>query len=210
MDGERNHRTGATNFTPATRSGLATGMRRGTFPRSLHSVPTGLFPKAKFILTVRDPRSWLRSVIDQCINNDREDLLQRDPQFRWVELRDLYYGPPPKDYPPEETILKKYNMHTISEFLRHWARHNRIVLSAIPTSRLLIVRTSKISDSLSRIAFFVGISPDKLNRDKHHAYQAPKRHGVLDDLDESYLQTQIERLCGPVLERLDSFEFDKL
>jgi len=162
-----------------------------------------LFPQAKFILTVRNPRSWLRSVIDQCINNSREHLLDSMPQYRWAQLRNLYYGPPPNDYPPEETFLEGYNLHTISGFLGHWAEHNRTVLDHVPSDRLLIVRTPDISHALSRIASFVGVERDALQERQSHTYEAPERHGILKKISEQYLERKIERHCRKTIERLN-------
>lgn len=162
-----------------------------------------LFPDAKFILTVREPRSWLRSVIDQCINNSRERLLDLTPQCRWAQLRDLYYGPPPNEYPPEEMPLKEYNLHTISGFLEHWTEHNRTVLDHVPSDRLLVVRTKNISQSLSRIASFVGVERDSLRERQRHAYEAPERHHILEDIDAHYLNRKIRRHCRPTVRRIE-------
>lgn len=71
-----------------------------------------LFPKAKFICTVRAPRSWLRSIIDQCINNERDQLPDA-----WRSLRDLNFGSPPETYPLAEQALAQYGLHSIDGFL---------------------------------------------------------------------------------------------
>lgn len=161
-----------------------------------------LFPEAKFILTVRKPRSWLRSVIDQCINNSRERLLDLTPQDRWALLRDLYYGPPPDEHPPEETALNEYNLHTISGFLEYWAEHNRTILEHVPSERLLVIQTQNISQSLSRIAAFLGVDCDSLRKMQSHTYEAPERHVLLEDVSDQYLDRKIEQHCQPTLRRV--------
>jgi hypothetical protein len=162
-----------------------------------------LFPDAKFILTVREPRSWLRSVIDQCMNNSRERLLDLTPQYRWAQLRDLYYGPPPNEYPAEETPLEEYNLHTISGFLEHWAEHNRTVLDHVPSDRLLVLRTKNISQSLSSIASFVGVERGSLRKRHRHAYEAPERHHVLKDINAQYLDRKIRQHCRSTVRRIE-------
>lgn len=154
-----------------------------------------LFPDAKYILTVREPRSWLRSVVDQCINNSRERLLHLTPEKEWVSLRDIYFGSPPEEYPPEEEPLKENNLHSISGFLKYWTRHNRTVVDAIPSENLLVVNTSDISSSIDRIASFVGIPSDRLVTSAKHSYKASQRNGILDKVDEAYVQDKINRIC---------------
>lgn len=47
------------------------------------------FPEAKFVLTVRRPRSWLRSIVDRCINFPRSELAEP-----YTQLRDFCCEPP--------------------------------------------------------------------------------------------------------------------
>lgn len=161
------------------------------------------FPRAKFILTVREPRSWLRSVIDQCIKNPRTEFLH-DQEFRcWIRLRDLYFGVPPEEYPVPERPLAANDLHTLDGYLSYWTRHNRMVLDAVPSDRLLVVRTRELSDSIDRIAAFMGVSPSTLAREKSHSYKAPKRYELLDEVDEGYVQDKITEHCSGVMARLD-------
>jgi hypothetical protein len=176
----------------------------GHFLASFSDLLVELFPEASFILTVRNPRSWLRSAIDQCINIPRENLLTLTPQDRWIHLRDYYYGEPPDKYPEEETPLAEYNLHTISGYLSYWADHNRQVIESIPSDRLLIVRTQDLSDSLPQIASIAGVSEKALNVQRSHSYQSPERHGVLEDVEETYIDREVEEHCREVAKELEA------
>ena len=155
------------------------------------------FPGAKFICTVRAPQSWLRSIIDQCINNERDQLSDA-----WKSLRDLNFGSPPETYPLAEQALARYGLHSIDGFLSYWAWHNRTILNTIPPNRRLFVRTSQLSSAVAQIAHFVEISPSVLETEGSHANKAPRRHDVLNKVPKKYLENKITEHCQPVVERL--------
>jgi len=155
------------------------------------------FPRAQFLLTVRPPREWLRSNIDKCINSPRTDL---PPHF--VHLRDLNYGPPPEQYPPPESILSHYNLHSLSGFLKYRSWHHATVLDSIPSDRRLIIKTSNLDRAVPRIANFLGVSRERLSKSpKKNA--APERHGILSKIDHDYVLRLIERHCGDTIDRLE-------
>ncbi len=95
-----------------------------------------LAPEAKFILTIRDCRSWLTSYIDH---------QQSGPTSpRWVAMRKLRFHSD-AEHPPEEQALRERGLFTVDAYLSYWARHNREVLETVPSSRLLVVRTDQMS-----------------------------------------------------------------
>ena len=57
-------------------------------------------PEAKFILTLRDPYSWLDSAFNQ--------TLKQPANSHWQNLRAQLQGPLPDIYPEQETVLKEY------------------------------------------------------------------------------------------------------
>lgn len=155
------------------------------------------FPRAKFLCTVRPPRSWLRSIIDQCINNPRQSLPEA---WRW--LRDISFGPPPERYPPEEDPLQRYGLHSLDGYLSYWAFHNRKVLDMLPRERRLLIQTSNLSENTGRIAQFVGVSRSSLQPDRSHVNAASQRHGLLKKMNEGYVHEKISEHCRSVQRRL--------
>lgn len=161
-----------------------------------HLLPR-VFPDSRYILTVRSPRRWLRSNIDKCVNSPRSEV-----GSHWVALRDLSFGPPPEDYPEPEAVLAQHDLHSLSGYLEYWSRHNEHVLGSVPRDRLLVLWTSELSDSISRIAAFTGVDEGKLSRPERRN-RAPERHGILDRVDDEYLDELIGRHCAGTLRRLE-------
>lgn len=157
-----------------------------------------LFPEAKFVLTMRCPRDWLRSAIDKCINSPRGELAEH-----YVALRDLCFGHPPDQYREEEQVLASYNLHSLSGYLRYWAWHNQTVLEHIPEKRLLVIRTSALDKSLSRLAAFVGVDQRTLST-PGRKNASPDHHYVLDEVNEKYIQGLIEQHCREAMEALQT------
>jgi hypothetical protein len=154
------------------------------------------FPEAKFVLTVRRPRPWLRSFVDRCINFPRSELAKP-----YTQLRDFCFEPPPDQYPDEEKVLEPYNCHTLGNFLRYWAWHNRLVLKNIPTSRLQVIRTSALDEAPSRLAQFFGIDANALTNPGRQNGSLD-RHHVLDYVPDSYIQRLIDKHCRDVMDAL--------
>jgi hypothetical protein len=156
-----------------------------------------LYSNAKFICTVREPRSWLRSIIDQCINNPREQL-----ERPWRMLRDLSFGAPPERYDAKEMVLDSYNLHSVDQYLSYWAAHNRKLLDVVPVNRRLFIRTAFLSQAEKQIADFVGVPITRLQTERNHANKAPEKHNLLDEVDSGYLEEKINEHCRRIMERL--------
>lgn len=156
------------------------------------------FPNAKFILTIRDCYSWLRSNINLCINAPRREQKKTGWGF-YTELRDINFGPPPKTYCEEEEPLAEHSLHSLRGYLKYWSKHNKHVLNAVPEERLLVVRTDKISQRIGSIANFLGVSTESLNIKNSHTHKAAEKHSVLDKIDRSYLDKIIYEECGELM-----------
>jgi hypothetical protein len=150
-----------------------------------------IWPDALFIATVRDPLPWLRSIVNQCINNPRETMREE-----YKALRDLCFGPIPDSYSPQEEILKKHGLHEVEGYLSYWAFHYRTILDSLPRERTLFLKTEAISQSASRIASFAGVSTKSLCHEESHSHKTKCRHGLVDSIDSSYLIPMIYDTCG--------------
>jgi len=155
-----------------------------------------VFPSARFLVTVRFPRKWLRSNIDQCINLPREEL---GPYY--LRLRDLNYGPPPEEYPAPESILNRYNLHSLSGYLRYWAWHYETVLNGIPSDRRLVIKTSSLDEAVPKISDFLQVSEDELSQPSNKN-ESPERHEVLSEIDQGYIRDLIDDHCGDTVKRI--------
>ena len=119
------------------------------------------FPQAKFLLTAREPRSWLRSMslTNQHLNVRR--FSNRQPERR---LRELFFGPPNATYSRGEGELERLGLFPLDGYLGGWAAHYRRVLDAVPMERLLILRTEDLAISAGRLATFLSIPRESIRR----------------------------------------------
>lgn len=147
------------------------------------------YPDAFYVLTVREPRSWLDSKINQMVT-------YKSP--RWLELRALRHGPP-EGHPPEEAALADRNLPTLDGFLAEYARHNRRVVQHVPPAQLLVLRTQDIRTRADRLAAFAGVPVDTLNLERSHEFQGPVKHHVLDELDQAYLDAKLHQHCDALV-----------
>ncbi|WP_432472125.1 sulfotransferase [Amphritea sp. HPY] len=150
-----------------------------------------LFPDAKFILTIRNPYSWLDSFVNH--------QLARGGSEKWMKLRDLRFRPDIYTHQPGELLLKKKGLYTLDGYLSYWAHHNRTVIDTVPEDRLLIIRTDKITGHSEEIAGFAGISISSIRKEKSHAYKAKERFNLLDQVDQEYLEGKVQEHCGDLL-----------
>ena len=150
-------------------------------------------PEAKFILTLREPRSWLDSAFNQTLGRPVGGL--------WAALRTAVYGEQPDRYPEQEKALQALGLYSISQYLDRWAERIERVTAAIPQEQLLILKTRELENSEDRIADFCGVDRQLLSTKEAHRFPAAKKAGVLDGIDKDYLEGLIHQRCGVLLQR---------
>jgi hypothetical protein len=150
-----------------------------------------LFPDAKFILTIRDPYSWLDSFVNH--------QLARKASDKWFKLRDLRFRPDIYIHQQQELILKEKGLYTLDGYLSYWRYHNLSVIDTVPKDRLFIVRTDKITEQAEEVAVFASISRSNLRIDKSHVFKAMAKFGLLDKIDQEYLECKVKEHCGNLM-----------
>lgn len=143
-----------------------------------------LHATAKFILTIREPISWLNSFVNQSIYRGSS------PEWDW--FREVQFGP--RVFPKEESRLSEISLYPISGYLRYWRRHNETVISTVPHEKLLVVPLHLLSTSIDKIADFIGIDPNTLKI--VHTHKAAGESDVLSLLPVGYLEKQVAQYCG--------------
>lgn len=149
-------------------------------------------PKARFILTLRDPFDWLTSMVDHS--------LRGDPAAGYVRLREIRYGAD-RVHPRDERALAEAGLFTLDGYLHSWAERNERALAVVPADRLLVVRTDQLGSRLGDIADFAGVPLSTLDAGRTHEYAAPSRSGLLDQLPAGYVRERVLAHCRPLLER---------
>ncbi|MEC4984906.1 MAG: sulfotransferase [Oscillatoria sp. PMC 1068.18] len=152
------------------------------------------FPEAKFILTVREPVSWLKSEINKNLGTEGK---------LWRDLEKFRYGNEAMDYEPEERFLRDYGVYPTANYFKYWTQHNQRVLSTVNRENLLIVKTAEIPQSVARIARFIGIPAETLAVQKSHVSASGSDRPIPQlVLAEEFLATQAERYCGELYAQL--------
>ena len=151
------------------------------------------FDDAKFILTIRDCYSWLASAIKHRISRKRSVAnSQRKDKFR--------FGTCSFEYAKEEDTLKQYQLPTVDAYLAYWAEHNSKVLKKVPQDKLLVVKTNEISPKVERIADFIGISSETLNRGSSHVFRARTQKNILSEIDRDFLEAKVNKHCKKLMD----------
>lgn len=147
-----------------------------------------LFGNSRYVMTVRHPVDWLRSIID--------DTMRRDASDVWLAFREFRFGARADGTRPEERALAARGLHSLDGYLSYWRDAVTRPLAQIPRDRLLVVRTKDLHPRAVDIADFCGLPRPVVSRQQAHAYANPQRFGVLSELPHAYLRERLEAVCG--------------
>ena len=153
------------------------------------------FEHAKFILTVREPKSWLYSEVNQNFIINR-----RSRKTIWRQLEEYRYGH--YGFSPEKWdggLIDK-QLWPARAYLSYWRDHIAFVLEHVPAERLLILDVSQISESTNLIEDFFS---EKILGDRDHiggSFSKPVDITALPE--EGVLDQLIEEECREVIEAL--------
>lgn len=142
-----------------------------------------IFPDARFVVLVRDCRTWIDSMI-----NDQLNLRAWEGYKAWQDaVYDQYLVRTKRMFPPEERILRDLDLYPISHYIRYWREEVKSIVGCVPRDRLLVLRTEELPSSVDRIARFVGVPVSGVDLDKSHSYRSSRTHNVLDAIDASHV-----------------------
>ncbi|NJN68526.1 MAG: radical SAM protein [Chloroflexaceae bacterium] len=164
------------------------------------------FPDARFVFTVRDCYSWLDSYLNMLLRWRRhlEETGTEVPRWQ-AEYGRVQFGVfDPQGFTSPEA-LREHLPDLADRFLQCWGNYNRRVLSLLallPEERTLIVRTSELSASLSRLADFAGVPHETLAARDSHGNRAPQKLDILKLVGRARLEQSATRHCLDVMERL--------
>ncbi|MBM3821628.1 MAG: hypothetical protein FJ404_01860 [Verrucomicrobia bacterium] len=167
-----------------------------------------LFPRARFVFTVREPASWLDSEMTQNLVTDAL------PGREWREYEEHRYSGRVR---PGETPVLPANarLFPLQAYLRYWVDHCDRILKAVPPDRLLLVFTHELTQRVDEVARFVGVAPDTLDlsskqldsnekRRRGDAAQEFGRDRVVQGIREiclPWIQAQLPALIPALAER---------
>lgn len=171
----------------------------------LHHITTDLvdiFGEACFILTVRDPLSWIASEVNQ-------NVITKDPRFAiWQKLEAFRYERYGAGWKVQETGLKALpNVWPIEAYFKYWAEHILTVLEQIPTDRLLITPMWEIGQMGDRIADILGphFPANSLDISRAHGGRGRKLVDLYSIVDRDFVQETSRKYCGDAVRRLREY-----
>lgn len=162
-----------------------------------------VYPQAHYILTVREPESWLGSIFDNNINFPRTDS---HTVRRW---HDVFFEPQKFSYGPHDQVLREQNLYPLDAYINYWINANRSACEAIPGEQLLILGTRQIKKNVDSIAKFLGVASDSIRVGESHLHKTRRKHSVLELLDPAYIKDRLESVCGELYASL-KFGHDSL
>ncbi|MEO1146918.1 MAG: sulfotransferase [Cyanobacteria bacterium J06638_22] len=151
------------------------------------------FPKAKFILPIREPSSWLKSMINQ----EKSTNLSVKASY-WKILFDEYFKD--NDARPEDKILLDQGVHSVSAYLKYWNHHHLKLINSIPEERLLILRTDQINQRIEEISDFLSIPSESFEQQKIRQNRTKTYHiDASKDIDQTHIKDSIRTYCSDSL-----------
>lgn len=152
------------------------------------------YPRAKFVLTIRDCYSWLDSIFNELLGRTHVEF---QTQFhRWYAE-----AISPGSHEDGDRVLAERGLWPLDAWLRSWHQHNARMLALIPSDRLLIIRTKDIGRALPRLAEFLGRPSDTLESGRSHEFKAAEKFGLLSQIEENYLHARVEARCGDLMKK---------
>lgn len=156
---------------------------------------TDIFPKSKFILTVRHPVDWLESIVNQHMK-----LTFTDGHIS-KRLRNKYHSTKKCKNNKKPDLLSDAPHH-ICGYLTYWNSHNIRILENIKQENLMVLKTSKISDKIDKMCDFLDVSISNINTDKTKYYQNNEKKEILDSIDKEEILKRVNLHCGKSLDIL--------
>ncbi|NOZ21810.1 MAG: sulfotransferase domain-containing protein, partial [Planctomycetes bacterium] len=125
--------------------------------------------------------------------------LTRTIKPAWRKMADVRFRSDEFTHSKEEQVLADRGLYTLDGYLSYWAEHNETVLRKVPHSRLLIVKTEEIDDSIDRIADFLGIPANSIDASASHSNKAEGKSDILSQIPPRLIEEKVARYCSGVM-----------
>lgn len=146
-------------------------------------LPT-VFPDARFLITIRDPLSWLKSRLNF-------HYYKSPPE--WQAYRDLIWSRWHKGYRWEEKLLEELGLYSIDAYLAQYTEQYQLLFRHLPEHRRLLVKTEDLDNSLEKIGDFLEIDPETITR--QHANAFAHEESVIERIPPEFVAWRIAVHC---------------
>ena len=152
------------------------------------------FPGARFVVLVRDPYTWLPSVVGHLLSR------RIPPEVRG--FLDWWFTPADFPHGEHDAALEERGLYSTEAFLAAWNRHVDVCLAAIPEPRRLVIRTHELDRDYQKLADFLGIPLESLDTGSGHLNRSTFT-GSFDTLvDPGHVHAVVQSTCGDNMRRL--------
>lgn len=152
------------------------------------------FPGSRYIIAVREPRSWLGSIVDNNINfrRDKNDVL--------AQWHRVFFGAPQQPGTPHDAVLLANGLYPVSTYLKYWTATYEKCLQLLPEELTMLVGTGQITHKAKDMIEFAGFTPNENAVDGSHENKTRARHKVLEDVDQVHIDAMVDEHCSGFIE----------
>ncbi len=151
-----------------------------------------VFPQAKFLVLIRDPHTWIKSMIGHLVHRDIPPEVRGFLDW-WLRPEEFSFG-------AQEERLRDRGLYSLGSLLAAWTRHVDSCERFLPPQRRLVLRTHQLGDSHARMADFLGIPMASLA-----VYEGRRNVGAEFNLEEwvssSTVEKAVQHHCGAGFQR---------
>ena len=151
------------------------------------------FPNAKFVILIRDPLTWLDSILDNNINFSRK---KTPTMAKW---HSVLFQDRETSLSANDELLIEMGLYPVNCYLDYWVRTNDRCLRSLGDSPQLCIGTNQISRRAEEIGDFIGIDVSKLERNNTHMNRTAEKHNVLQKLDAERIEESLSKICNPLI-----------
>lgn len=144
-----------------------------------------LFTNAKFIITYRDPKAWLKSRVNFHKGKDPED---------WRAYRDFIWNSHFDGFPVEEKMLSDSGVLSLDAYLKQYVEQYELLLTHLPAARTLLLKTEEIDSSVTRIEKFCGRQSPLTQLKPIRTNTFKPTHSLFDEIDPEYVLEKVNKI----------------
>jgi len=147
-----------------------------------------LFPNARFIVLVRDPYTWLQSIVGHQASR------HMPPDVR--AFLDWWFRPNIYPHTRQDQAMKEIGLCSVAAFLNAWNRHISICTQLIPPSRRLILKTHELGRSHQQLADFLEIPLGSFDVKNGHVNRGTGADRIGPLIDHGYVAEMVASICA--------------
>lgn len=146
------------------------------------------FKKAKFIVTIREPYSQLKSRLNWHYTTNHPS---------WNLYYDYFLANHHAGFAKEEKLLENYNLYSLDTYLQDYSNHYKYINENIPGDRRLLIKTQNLNSSTPVIASFLNVSEKSILI--QHSNKRGKKIPILSNLDQAFVRNKIWEHCSEMI-----------